>query len=68
MPFVKPFHSFRLLNMYFWQSVFMYVIQALLPFKFVILIFIDIDLPNNYKFYERVFMNSVDIVPCALNV
>ena len=46
----------------------MYVIQELLPFKFVILIFIDIDLPNNYKFYERVFMNSVDIVPCALNV
>ena len=46
----------------------MYVIQALLPFTFVILIFIDIDLPNNYKFYERVFMNSVDIVPCALNV
>ena len=68
MPFVKPFHSFRLLNMYFWQSVFMYVMQALLPFTFVILIFIDIDLPNNYKFYECVFMNSVDIVPCALNV
>ena len=45
----------------------MYVIQALLPFKFVIRIFIDVDLPNNYKL-ERVFMNSVDIVPCALNV